>query len=385
MAAGIRTRHGRSCRSREGGRCNCAPSYEASVFSKRDGKKIRKTFKSHAEAKAWRSDAEAAVRQRTLRAPSKVTLAEAASEWLKGAQNGTIRNHSGDRFKPSTIRNYGDALRLRVLDELGALRLEEIAKQDLQVFADRLLERGSSASTIRVTLAALRVIYSRAVDRGHVSINPTAGLKLPKARGRRDRIADPVEAEALLAALPERDRALWATAMFAGLRLGELRALRWEDVDLAAGVLRVKRSWDPKEGEIETKSRKPRRVPISKRLGDPAVPGYLVAHRIKASDPDGLVFGTGARPFAPSSVRQRAVKAWARAGLRPIMLHEARHTYASMCIAAGINAKALSTHMGHASISITYDRYGHLMPGNEAEAAGLLDAYVDASLAGAER
>jgi len=58
MAAGIRTRHGRSCRSRDGGRCNCAPSYEAWVYSKRDNRKIRKTFHNLAEAKTWRADGE---------------------------------------------------------------------------------------------------------------------------------------------------------------------------------------------------------------------------------------------------------------------------------------------------------------------------------------
>ena len=57
-------------------------------------------------------------------------------------------------------------------------------------------------------------------------------------------------------------------------------------------------------------------------------------------------------------------------------LHECRHTFASLMIAAGVNAKALSTYMGHASITITLDRYGHLMPGNEEEAAGLLDPYL---------
>jgi integrase len=62
--------------------------------------------------------------------------------------------------------------------------------------------------------------------------------------------------------------------------------------------------------------------------------------------------------------------------LEPIGLHECRHTFASLMIAAGVNAKALSTYLGHASISITLDRYGHLMPGNEDEAAGLLDAYL---------
>jgi len=73
----------------------------------------------------------------------------------------------------------------------------------------------------------------------------------------------------------------------------------------------------------------------------------------------------------------RARRAWKAAGLEPVTLHECRHTFASLMIAAGVNAKALSTYMGHATISITLDRYGHLMPGNEAEAAGLLDAYLD--------
>jgi integrase len=65
-----------------------------------------------------------------------------------------------------------------------------------------------------------------------------------------------------------------------------------------------------------------------------------------------------------------------RAELKPITLHEARHTAASWMIAAGLNVKALSTYIGHANISITFDRYGHLMPGNESEAAERLDAYL---------
>ena len=72
----------------------------------------------------------------------------------------------------------------------------------------------------------------------------------------------------------------------------------------------------------------------------------------------------------------RARRAWREAELAPIGLHEARHTYASLMIAAGVNAKSLSTYMGHASVTITYDRYGHLMPGNVDEAVALLDAYL---------
>jgi integrase len=75
---------------------------------------------------------------------------------------------------------------------------------------------------------------------------------------------------------------------------------------------------------------------------------------------------------------ERAQKAWAKAWLDPITPHECRHTFASLMISAGVNAKALSTYMGHANISITMDRYGHLMPGNESEATGLMDAYLQA-------
>ena len=71
------------------------------------------------------------------------------------------------------------------------------------------------------------------------------------------------------------------------------------------------------------------------------------------------------------------MKAWRRADLKTITLHDARHTFASLMIAAGVNARALCSYMGHASVTITFDRYGHLMPGNEDEAATLLDAYLE--------
>ena len=67
---------------------------------------------------------------------------------------------------------------------------------------------------------------------------------------------------------------------------------------------------------------------------------------------------------------------WAKAGLRPITLHECRHTFASLMIAADVNAKALQTFMGDAPITVTLDLYGHLLPGSEDEAAVLLDAYL---------
>jgi integrase len=236
---------------------------------------------------------------------------------------------------------------------------------------ERLLRRGADPSTLRNALMPLRVICRRARNRGYLVVNPTEGLELPAVRSRRDRIADPVEAAALLAAVPELDRPAWATAMYAGLRLGELQALRVEDIDLDEEVIHVRRGWDQYEGEQEPKSRAVcRRVPIARLLRP-----HLEAALARRST--GLVFGrTAEQPFAPRTLNRRADRAWKAVGLNPIGFHECRHTFASLMIAAGVNAKALQTFMGHASITVTLDLYGHLMPGAEAEAAGLLNAYL---------
>jgi integrase len=175
----------------------------------------------------------------------------------------------------------------------------------------------------------------------------------------------------------ERDRALWATAFYAGLRCGELMALRWCDVDLAAGVIHVERSYDPKARiMVEPKSRAGRRrVPIAGMLR-----GHLRALALasRRSNPGPLAFGDApSKPFDYDAMLSRVRANWKTAELAPIGLHAARHTAASVMIAAGVNVKALSTFMGHSSITITLDRYGHLLPGSIQESAGLLDAYLE--------
>jgi integrase len=127
---------------------------------------------------------------------------------------------------------------------------------------------------------------------------------------------------------------------------------------------------------IELKSRAGRRrVPVAAILRD-----HLSEHlaRVDRSGAD-LIFGiTAGTPFTANMVQRRADQAWKAAGLERLTPHAGRHTFASLMIAAGVNAKALSIFMGHAKIGITLDRYGHLMPGSEEEAAGLLDGYLEA-------
>src|SRR4051794_18829609 len=142
-----------------------------------------------AAARGWRIDAAAAIRRGELRADRGMTLRAAAAAWQEGVASGAIRNRSGDRYKPSVVRSYELALRLRLLPELGGVRLGDLRRGDVQRLVDRLLEDGYGPSTIRNTLLPLRVICRRALARGEIVMNPTIGLELPAVRGRRDRIA----------------------------------------------------------------------------------------------------------------------------------------------------------------------------------------------------
>jgi integrase len=194
---GIEVRYARGCASeRGGGACSCRPSFRASVWSPRDRRLIRKTLPTLAAAKAWRIDSLSALSRGEI-STSSTTLRQAAAAWVLGARSGAIRNRSGDPYKPSAIRGYEEALRLRLLPDLGGAKLSEIRRADVQALVDRLMAAGHGASTIRNTLLPLRVIFRRALVRGEVAINPTVGLELPAVRGRRDRIASPEEAAQL--------------------------------------------------------------------------------------------------------------------------------------------------------------------------------------------
>ena len=378
---GVSLRHASRCSTRIGGTCDCRPTYQAQVYSPSDRKTIRRTFRSLAAARAWRAEAQTALHRGTLRASNPTTLAEAAGAWLQAAEAGVVRTRSGDAYKPSALRAYEQALRHKLLPALGHQKLSALTRNAVQDVVDRLVAEGQSASTTRNAVLPLRAIYRRARARSEVHLNPTEGLCLPAVRGGRDRVARPAEARNLLAALPAHDRAVWASALYAGLRRGELGALRWCDVDSERGVICVERSWDEKAGPVEPKSRSGRRrVPLAQPLR-----AYLAAHRgLNPADEEALVFGrSGGRALHSDALTRRARTAWRRASLAPIGLHECRHTYAAFMIAAGVNAKALSVYMGHSSITITLDRYGHLMPGSEAEAAGMLEAYLEPAREGA--
>jgi integrase len=321
-----------------------------------------------------------------MTAPSRVTVEQAARQWVELAKAGEVRKPDGERYKPAVLRAYEADLETYVLPALGSQRLSNLRRRDVQALVDRLVGTGLSGSRVRGIVMPLRAVCRRALRNDDMLVNPTANLELPEAAGVRDRVATPEEAAVLLAALPDEDRALWATAFYAGLRRGELRALRWEDVNEAATVIHVRRGWDEKEGEIEPKSKKgARKVPVATALRL-----LLLEHKARTGRRDSdLVFGrTASQPFTPTHVRDRALGAWAATAVGafltgrplpveivPIGLHECRHTYVSLMHDAGFSLERIGDYVGHSSAYMT-DRYRHLLDGHEQEAADVLDEYL---------
>jgi integrase len=327
------------------------------------------------EARAWRNDALGKQEAGTLSADRGLRLREAVEQFVEGIENGSIRNRSGERFKPSVVRSYRRDLKKRVAPELGAIRLNDLKLPEVQRFVDKLQADGLAAGTVRNAIMALRSLIAWARPRGLMQRNPCDGLRLPTGGNVRDRIATPAECALLVGALPVRDREAFALACYAGLRAGEVLALDWTHIDLDRATIRVQRAWDHGDGVfIKPKSKAAeRKVPITSRLLD-----LLRAYR-ETTGGVGLLFparGRWDRPISHSGLVKRNAAAWDTAALTRLGLHEARHTFASMLIASGANAKAISVAMGHGSIQITFDRYGHLMPGSEDEVRGLLDAYL---------
>lgn len=379
-------------------------SYRAWVYDRREKRKVRKTFPTHAAAKAWRADALAEVKAGRMRAAQKPRFEELFGRvvdgrwvdgiWIERAYAGVSRTRGRRPFKELTVRSVRQHYQRRLERPFGRKRLDEVTLPDLQEFVDSLEMEGLSPSTIEGTILPLRLAYRWARSKGIITVDPTDGLELPtKLRGTRVP-PSPGDAAALLAAVPDEDRAMWATAMLAGLRRGELLALRWEDIDLDAGIFSVTRSFNPDGGIFSApKSRSgTRKVPIGASLAR-----YLRTHALITGRRSGLVFGNSATwPQRPESMQDRADLAWSNANavaaalaagegreasppLARVTLHACRHLYASMSIAAGVNAHALCKYMGHSGIQVTFDLYGHLFPGNEAEASALLDAYLDSA------
>lgn len=199
LPEGIRLRHSRRCASEGGGACDCSPSYQA-VVRARDGRKLRKSFRSLSDAIAWRDETRVGVRKRTVISPTSLTFHEFAERWFEGARTGTNLTRDLAAYKPSTVRAYAKHIK-RMYPAVGSMRLSAIELHHLQDEANRLIASGLTPSSVRNTFDPVRRIFARAVREHLIAINPTVGLELKAKDGGRSWVDRPERVARALAAL----------------------------------------------------------------------------------------------------------------------------------------------------------------------------------------
>ncbi len=248
---------------------------------------------------------------------------------------------------------------------------------------------GLSSATVRYAHSVLRRALKQAVVRGLVPRNVAEGASLPRVGRKEAQAFTPGEVRRLLrAARDDRLEALYVVAVTCGCRQAELLGLRWDDVDLVAGRLTVRRQVQRSRdgsGMITgpTKNKKSRTI----RLGIVAVDA-LKAHRERQAeevasakglwkDPDLVFTSTIGTLLDPSNVVDRSFKPLLkRAGLPNIRFHDLRHACATLLFSEGVPAKVVQEVLGHSSVSVTMDVYSHVLPDMQEKAAAAMDGML---------
>ncbi len=286
-----------------------------------------------------------------------------------------LENYAEGRVRPSTFKSYRDSLRLHLVPFFGSRKLISIRTQDVDEYVASKRRSGRYApASIAKHLIVLKMLFKRAIIWDYAAVNPAEYVKPPRAIKKEVEVLSPLEIQAFLDGASTRYRPFFTTAVLTGLRLGELLGLKWSDINFRTSQIHVRRAY-VMEQFTEPKTRAGIRAVVMA----PTLVGTLKRHRLKSPPGDlDLVFATEEeKPLNGSNLRQREFHAaLRRAKLHRIRFHDLRHTYASLLIAAGENLKFIQNQLGHSSIQVTIDRYGHLIPAIQHGAGERLESLV---------
>jgi integrase len=235
---GVYARHKTGCCVEVGGACSCKPSYWGQVW---DGaaqkRRPTKFFDKPSEADHARADLRADLRAGRIPASESLPVRRGVELFLQAAERGVVLNKHGRRYKASALRDVRGALENHVVVELGARRMSDVRRGDVQRLVDRLVPK-MSGSRIRTVVNSIHTLYRWAQAREIVYHDPAALVQLPAMNAKpRDRVATPAELEKLLDALEPADALPYAIAAYATARRAEIRHVRVGDVDLKRGVI----------------------------------------------------------------------------------------------------------------------------------------------------
>jgi integrase len=286
--------------------------------------------------------------------------------------------------RPSTFERHEQIIRMHIKPALGRVGLKHLTPAHVRGLITGKLEIGLAPATVRKIHSTLHKALSQAVSDGLIPRN-AADVKAPRPAPKEMRPLSEGEARTFLdAARGDRFEALYVLAISTGLRRGELLGLRWDDVDLERGTLRVGRALVREGGRHavgETKTRRGRRqVNLTSRTVT-----ALRAHRTRQLEEKirlaglyenrGLIFATQkGTPVNPENLVKRSFKPLLeRVGLPEIRFHDLRHTCATLLLGQGVHPKLVQELLGHATIAMTLDTYSHYLPSMGNQAAGAME------------
>lgn len=326
------------------------------------------------EAEAALEDVRRKLRRGERVAPSQATFAEIARVWL-ASQTG---------LRPRTRESYETQLRVHLEPAFGTRKIAQLTEDDVAAFIAEMQAAGYKGWSIRAALTPLGRVLGYAARRGLIGQNPMERLQRGErpSVGRRDmRILTRDEIGKVLDGAGDAYRPLLATAVFTGLRLGELLGLTWRDVDFDGAALRVRRQLDRRGERVEPKTDQAVREVVL----IPALGRTLREHKLRspfARDEDFMFASSGGGGLdhtIPRAALRRALKAAELdGGDRPsLRFHDLRHTFASLAIAQGLDVVFVSRQLGHASPDVTLKVYSHLF--DAAQHAERASAALEAS------
>lgn len=333
-------------------------------YRDQSGKRRAKQFNLKKDAEAWQTNAKAEVQRGIHTADSdSITIAAAAQIWLESVR--------ADKREATTIAAYDQHVRLHIIPACGAMKLSQVTAPKVKAILDDWLLNLSRPMAVRL-LRSLKAIITQAQLRGHVAHNAALAVSVSKAARESRKVVPPSKADlrAILQAGEKADakaRALIELAVFTGLRASELRGLAWSGLDLKGGRVTVSQRADAKGVIGPPKSKAGHRtIPLPPRAVT-ALKAWKLACPVHPLD---LVFpSTKGKPLShhvmlkdlvgPVQVAAKVTAPGDKAAPRYAM-HAFRHAAASLLIEQGINAKRVQVLLGHNSIQVTFDTYGHL-------------------------
>lgn len=312
--------------------------------------------------------------------PGKTTVAEFLNRWLA--------DYVRPNLSPRGFERYSGIINKHFIPDFGSLKLTQLKPEHLQRHYTNKLKSGLSARTIRYHHGVIHIALQTAFKWGLVMRNVADAVEPPRFKRSQMQVWNEDEVNTFLeSAKGTQYYPLFYTALFTGMRRSELLALRWSDVDFIYSQVSVSRSMHHlKDGTYiftQPKSEKSRRTIALPPSAFLVQESYRKEKEIEYKMLDGtlkdgdLIFSNLGKPLRPNTVTRAWENLAAKAGVKVIRFHDARHTHASLMLKQGIHPKVVQERLGHSSITMTLDIYSHVAPGIQESAAVSFDKLLN--------